>query len=261
MSTYNIHAGHSLVCRGAKSILDEVVENRIVKDKVIAYLRQLGHTVYDCTDDTGRTANENLSNIVKKCNAHNVDVDVSIHLNAGRTDQKGDGSTGGAEVFGYDNGLQGIGATISANIANALNIRNRGFKTNTGYYVLRKTTNPALIVECCFVDDKDDADRWNPEKCAVAIVEGLTGQKVSASSSSSAGSTSGDSLNVPFLVRVKIKDLNIRKGPGTNYGVNGVIEPGSYTITDVKSGTGSDAGWGKLKSGAGWVSLDFVERV
>lgn len=25
--------------------------------------------------------------------------------------------------------------------------------------------------------------------------------------------------------------------------------------------TGSDAGWGKLKSGAGWIALDFCERV
>lgn len=36
---------------------------------------------------------------------------------------------------------------------------------------------------------------------------------------------------------------------------------GVFTITEVKSGTGSTAGWGKLKSGAGWISLDYCKRL
>ncbi len=67
---------------------------------------------------------------------------------------------------------------------------------------------------------------------------------------------------VPFMVRVTATDLNIRKGPGTNYGKTGQYTgAGSFTITEVKSGKGSDAGWGKLKSGAGWISLDFATRI
>ena len=46
MSTYNVHAGHSLVCRGASGLLDEVNEDRKVKNKVIELLRKEGHTVY-----------------------------------------------------------------------------------------------------------------------------------------------------------------------------------------------------------------------
>jgi hypothetical protein len=66
----------------------------------------------------------------------------------------------------------------------------------------------------------------------------------------------------PFMVRVKIPDLNIRKGAGTNTGKTGKYTGvGSFTITKVRSGKGSKAGWGKLKSGAGWISLDFAERV
>lgn len=64
-----------------------------------------------------------------------------------------------------------------------------------------------------------------------------------------------------FNVKVSIDDLNIRKGAGTNYAVVGVIAPGTYTITEVKSGKGSDSGWGKLKSGKGWISLDFAKKV
>lgn len=68
-------------------------------------------------------------------------------------------------------------------------------------------------------------------------------------------------VDTPFKVRVSIKDLNIRVGAGTNYSINFVCPPGVYTIVEVKSGKGSDTGWGRLKSGAGWISLDYVKRV
>ena len=84
MAVYNVHGGHSLVCRGAAALLDEVNEDRKVKNRVIELLRAAGHTVYDCTDDSGTTQNKNLSAIVQKCNAHNVSLDISIHLNSGR---------------------------------------------------------------------------------------------------------------------------------------------------------------------------------
>ena len=35
--------------------------------------------------------------------------------------------------------------------------------------------SPALLIECCFVDDKDDADRWSASRCANAIYRGITG--------------------------------------------------------------------------------------
>ena len=67
---------------------------------------------------------------------------------------------------------------------------------------------------------------------------------------------------VPFLVRVSITDLNIRKGPGTNYSRTGQYTgKGVFTIMEVKSGQGSTAGWGRLKSGAGWISLDYAARL
>ena len=70
-----------------------------------------------------------------------------------------------------------------------------------------------------------------------------------------------EAVKVPFLVKVSISDLNIRRGPGTNYGRVQFCPVGVYTIVEVKSGTGSSAGWGRLKSGIGWVSLDFVKKI
>lgn len=64
-----------------------------------------------------------------------------------------------------------------------------------------------------------------------------------------------------FKVKVTIKDLWIRKGAGTNTAKISYIKPGTYTIVETKSGPGSSAGWGKLKSGAGWISLDFAKKV
>lgn len=56
---------------------------------------------------------------------------------------------------------------------------------------------------------------------------------------------------VPFTVKVIIPDLNIRKGAGMNYAVTGKYTgKGVFTITEVKDG------WGKLKSGAGWIYLE-----
>ncbi len=68
--------------------------------------------------------------------------------------------------------------------------------------------------------------------------------------------------DVPFLVKVAISNLNIRSGPGTGYSRTGRFTGiGVFTIVAVSSGDGSSSGWGKLKSGAGWISLDFCTRI
>lgn len=54
----------------------------------------------------------------------------------------------------------------------------------------------------------------------------------------------------PFTVRVIINDLNYREGPGMSYAVKGQTGKGVFTITEVQDG------WGKLKSGAGWIYLE-----
>lgn len=73
---------------------------------------------------------------------------------------------------------------------------------------------------------------------------------------------SAPSGNVPYQVKVSIADLNIRKGAGTNYATTGKYTGiGVFTIVEEKSGQGSTKGWGKLKSGAGWISLDYATKV
>lgn len=65
-----------------------------------------------------------------------------------------------------------------------------------------------------------------------------------------------------FKVKISVPNLNIRKGPGTNYDKTGKFTGiGIFTIVDKKDGKGSNKGWGKLKSGAGWISLQYCEVI
>ena len=72
-------------------------------------------------------------------------------------------------------------------------------------------------------------------------------------------------LSVPYMVRVAISDLNIRRGPGTGYAKTGRhTGMGVFTIVDEADGKGASK-WGLLKAYQekrdGWISLDHVERV
>ena len=174
----NLHAGHNpdgkIAC-GAIGLLKESTEARAVKNEVIRQLALLGHTVYDCTVDNGTSQADVLSKIVAKCNAHTVDIDASIHFNSGARDSAGNGKTTGVEVYTYDNSVPQAKKVCDA-IA-ALGFKNRGVKVNKDLYVLRKTKAKAMLIECCFVDDADDARLYDAYSMASAIVYGLTGQR------------------------------------------------------------------------------------
>lgn len=207
MGTYNIHAGHcpqGQGAYGAVGILKESVEDRIVKNRVISALRNAGNIVYDCTDDTNCREGQNLQRIVEKCNSHRVDLDVSIHLNSGRNDYPGDGSTGGVEVWCYDKGTAAIAQRICNNIASKLDVTNRGVKYNQGLYVLNSTISPALLVECSFVDDKDDANLWDANACGDAIASGILGRSISG------GPVKDTARQIPGKAAYAEKRLNYR---------------------------------------------------
>ena len=173
---FNVHAGHNAPGRigcGASGILDESTEARRIKDVVIRLLQEQGHTVYDCTVDDAPSVNANLVEIVNNCNAHAVDLDVSIHLNAS------DGNGHGTEVLVYSSSSASNGAAqnIVNSIAN-LGFSNRGVKVRNGLYVLRRTNSPALLIETCFCDSQIDADLYNPESMGAAIVNGILGSNI-----------------------------------------------------------------------------------
>ena len=175
----NIHAGHNpdgMAACGAVGLIRESTEARAVKDRVVAQLTAMGHTVHDCTCNNGTSKEDVLKRIVAACNSHEVDLDVSIHFNAG-AQAEADGKTTGTEVLVYNNTSRAVpwAQQIADSIA-ALGYRNRGVKERQNLYVLKHTKAPALLVECCFVDDPEDVSLYNADRMAAAIVAGITGQ-------------------------------------------------------------------------------------
>lgn len=76
---------------------------------------------------------------------------------------------------------------------------------------------------------------------------------------STATPTSFDSpgQTLPYVIRAT-EEMPIYSGPGVDYDNSGSLPPGAYTIVEESGGEGADL-WGKLKSGIGWIALDYVQ--
>lgn len=175
---FNIHAGHNpdgKVACGAVGIIKESTEARNVKKYLIKYLKAAGHTVYDTTCNDGKNQSDVLNKIVAKCNEHVVDLDISNHFNSGANDEKGNSKTTGVEVLVYslkDKDTVAIAKNICKEVAK-LGFKNRGVKERPDLYVLNATKSTAILIECCFVDDKDDVKIYSAKKMAKAIAIGI----------------------------------------------------------------------------------------
>ena len=70
------------------------------------------------------------------------------------------------------------------------------------------------------------------------------------------GQTADTADFIPYLIKVTADTLNVRNGAGTGYKINTQIKKNQvYTIVGEKDG------WGKLKSGAGWISLEYTKKI
>jgi N-acetylmuramoyl-L-alanine amidase len=175
-----ISAGHALKVRGAAGPqpwgLDEVNEARRIMPEIANYLDKLGHDVETWADDVSTTQNENLNRI---CNWHNEesfsgnghDLDISIHLNAYIETS----AAMGCEVEYLTQ--KDLADRISAAISNASGLINRGARYRTDLFVLNNTVAPCVLLECCFVDSKCDADLWRKYFDPIARAIAMVGNK------------------------------------------------------------------------------------
>lgn len=157
-----IAGGHSKAAPGASGYLDEYQCDRAYVAQLIPALEAAGHEVVDCSNEAP-TANAELNTEVRLANAARADIAVFVHLNAkGQHPGQDDDATIGTECYYTSGNEEGraLAEALSANVAAALGVRDRGAKTAT-YYVLRNTTMTAVLLEVCFVDDKDDAACWH----------------------------------------------------------------------------------------------------
>src|SRR5215831_7850460 len=149
-----ISSGHGLYVRGASGLIDEVDEARRVVGTVVDRLRELGHYVEEFHDDTSTTQSENLETIVAFHNAATRDLDVSVHFNAYVPT---DGARG-CEVLYLTQA--DAAARVSAAIAQAGALVNRGAHKRSDLYFLNNTDAPAILIEVCFVDAEQDVEHY-----------------------------------------------------------------------------------------------------
>lgn len=116
------------------------------------------------------------------------------------------------------------------------------------WYVLSDPTGDRVVI--------DQNEKGTNSICSPINIKYLTVVKKANSSNSPKPNNS-----CPYKVKVTADCLYIRKGAGTNTTIAGSItDKGVYTIVEEKNGVGATK-WGRLKSGVGWISLDFVKKL
>ena len=181
IKTVSIHGGHGLKnFQGAFGLVSESKVDREIKNLVKKKLKKKGIKVYDATVDSGTSQTDVLRQICAKSNKKDVHLTVSIHLNAGVNDMKGNGRTTGVEcLVTAKTGAKGtIANSICKNIA-AIGFKNRGVKTVNNLYFLNNTKAPAILIEAFFCDDADDVKLYKKKKDALAdaIVKAIVSYK------------------------------------------------------------------------------------
>lgn len=256
MATYNVHAGHNpagKVACGAADLLDESRENRLVKGELINYLRQYGNTAYDCTEDNGKNQRDVLEKIVKKCNAHTVDFDFSLHLNSGRNDDTGDGRPGGVEchISADNKGKKAVAERILSKMEGiGFRRHDSGIVIRNDLYVLNHTKAPAILIEICFVDDRDDYNQYMKagyKTVARAIAEGIMNKTISGETKDGLANQAAADGNWYYYRNNQVAaDYTglAQNEYGWWYVRNGAVDFGANTVAQ------NEYGWWKVTNGA-----------
>ena len=150
-----LRGGHSSKVKGAVGIVDEYNEMQTFYKYVSELLSSYGHTVVNCNSN-GATEGAELSEGAAKANNANVDLFISLHMNAF------DGSAYGTEcvISSQNSGSYKYAKKICENFE-SLGFRNRGVKCSPTKYEMKNIKAPNIIFEICFCDSKKDIDIYN----------------------------------------------------------------------------------------------------
>src|SRR6516162_4523738 len=142
-----ISAGHSKKVQGAVGPspwgLNEVNEARRVCTEVCKHLKDVAGPFFD---DASTSQNENLNRIVNWHNGQNRELDVSVHFNANVSTS----SPMGTECLYLTQEM--LADKLGAAMARAVNLKGKGSKRRINFFFLKKTKDPAVLLELCFVD-------------------------------------------------------------------------------------------------------------
>lgn len=170
-----LDAGHTLLTVG-KQTPDGYKENNFnhfTKEFLREELLNNGFDVVDCSPDRTDDSLQNRCDIANKAMA---DIFISIHFNAmGNIWQT---STGGIETYNYRGSIKGasLAKIVHKYLIKGTKMNNRGVK-ESGFYVLKNTDMPAILVECGFMDNKEEAILMKSneyrKECAIEICKGI----------------------------------------------------------------------------------------
>lgn len=212
----------------------EHVLNRELGKLVMDLLKKEGHTIVNITVDK---SNNQINDRVKKANAQKLDMLISLHFNSGRKDPNGDGKTGGVEVLTYDNKtLQTESKRVCEKIAK-IGFTNRGVKIRPDLGILRDTYAKAMLIEVCFIDDKDDMNRYvkNVQSVAKAIVEGVLGKAISEPVKPPTTPPTTSKHMIKIKIDGKVYELEGMLVDGYNYLKVAELKKAGYTVTSEGS--------------------------
>lgn len=255
MAKVYLDPGHGGTDSGAVKYVKEKDVNLTMAKAARDYLESAGVNVsMSRTGDKYKSINERAA----EANKWGADCVVSIHNNAGG----GDGFEAICSVIGTDSRklAKEIESQVKKIGQNSRGIKTRKNSQGKDYFgMIRLTKAPAVITEGAFVDNKEDVkiiDTIAEQKAfGVAIAKGILGYLGVEVKTQVEIKTQNEAAE-SYKVKVTVKALNIRTGAGTKYKVNGVIKDGGvYTIVKTSGN------WGKLKSGAGWICLDYTKKV
>jgi N-acetylmuramoyl-L-alanine amidase len=167
---FGIDMGHN--CPPDTGAVGIKKEDHLTKDVGTRLMQKLSaarHSVINCTPSTAKTVGESLRQRVTKANDERVDIFVSIHFNAFSPTA----NARGAEIYVISNAAKAIAQSVLNEIVK-LGFRNKGVK-NAAFFVLKNTSMPAILIECCFVDSTADMKLFDAEQMAEAIKVGLIG--------------------------------------------------------------------------------------
>lgn len=257
-----VDAGHGGSDPGAVKYVTEKKVNLVMALACRDYLQANGVTV-----KMSRTTDKDtdLNQMCRDANSWGADLAVSIHNNAGGGD--------GFEI--YYSIVGGTSKTLASNIekeVKKIGQNSRGLKTKVGsggadyFGFIRMTSMPAVICEGAFVDNKNDVTAIDTSKeqkefgyaYARGILKtlgitdkGLNGgkedEKVEKVETPKETTTTND--NKIKLVKVSKATVNIMKDPPI---IVRKCPIGVYTILEEKNG------YGRLKSGEGWIKMSEV---
>lgn len=256
-----ISSGHGAIVGGAVGYINERAEAVKVVERVTAILKnEYKGEVTKYHESTAKSQSQNLANIVNFHNGKSRDLDVSVHFNSASA------SATGTECLYYD--AKSLSVKMSAAMAKAMGIKDRGAKERKELYFLRNTNKPAILLEVCFVSNKDDVAKYKKHFEALCqaiskVIADYVGYKKTSTSKPS-NTNKGEEYYKPSdglgLYRI-IKDCYLYPKPKfvEKERIKKVKKGEALTaLAIVKEGNGY-----RLKTKYGYVTAnkEFVEKV